>query len=98
VAVPLAFQSRAVAHGITAQNRAAAATRTWLAGSGYHYVSAQMQEGTVDIVVTGTGALPPQQPLQDGLAGQLFGLKVHVDALPSQTVDFETAAAAAGGN
>jgi uncharacterized hydrophobic protein (TIGR00271 family) len=91
VAVPLAFQSRAVAQNITAESRAADATKTWLTGTKYRYVSAAVREGAVNIVITGHGDLPPQQSLQDSLAGQLFGLKVHVDALPSQEVEFETA-------
>jgi uncharacterized hydrophobic protein (TIGR00271 family) len=92
IAVPLGLTTRQVAQATTAESRAAAATETWLQGSGYRYVSAQVNEQTVNIVVTGNGPLPAEQELQNSLQGQLYGMSVQVHAVPSETLDFQTTA------
>lgn len=90
VAIPLGFQSRAVARSMSAESRAADATRAWVAGTQYEYRSARASQDMMTITVVGTGALPPQQTLRDSLAGRLDGMTVHVDAVPAQTMEFET--------
>ncbi len=92
VAVPLGLTSREVAQNNTAESRAAEATEAWVAGTEYQYVSAQVREQVVYIVVTGKGVLPPEQTLQDDLAGQLYGMPVQVHAIPSDNFEFQTAA------
>jgi uncharacterized hydrophobic protein (TIGR00271 family) len=92
IAIPLGLTGRGVAEASLAENRAAQATKAWVAGTGYKYVSAQTGDQTVNIVITGTGDLPPEQSLQESLAGQVYGMKVQVHAVPSQSLEFETAA------
>jgi uncharacterized hydrophobic protein (TIGR00271 family) len=92
IAVPLGLTSREVAQASIAESRAAAATEAWLQGSGYHYVSAQVTEQGMSIIVTGNGALPSEQTLQDSLAGELYGMPVQVHALVSDSLEFQTAA------
>jgi uncharacterized hydrophobic protein (TIGR00271 family) len=92
IAIPLGLTGRGVAEATIAENRAAQATKAWIAGTGYKYVSTQVGNQTVNILITGSGDLPPQQSLEQSLAGQLFGKKVQVNALPSQSLEFETTA------
>ena len=63
IAVPLAINGRGVATDITAESRAAEATRDWVEGTGYTYVSAQAGDGVVNVVIKGQGDLPPPGPL-----------------------------------
>ena len=92
IAIPLGLTGRGVAEASLAENRAAQATKAWIAGTGYKYVSAQVGDQTVNIVITGSGDLPSQQSLEQSLAGQLYGMKVQVHAVPSQNLEFETTA------
>jgi uncharacterized hydrophobic protein (TIGR00271 family) len=91
IAIPLTITSRQVTQDNLAASRAAEATKTWVEGTDYRYVSVDVRESTVNIVITGNGSLPPQQVLEDSLAGQLYGMDVQVHAVPSQTLDFATA-------
>ncbi len=92
IAIPLGLTGRGVAEASLAENRAAQATRAWIAGTNYKYVSTQVGDKTVNIVITGSGDLPSQQSLEQSLAGQLYGMKVQVHAVPSQNLEFETTA------
>jgi uncharacterized hydrophobic protein (TIGR00271 family) len=92
VAIPLGLTGKQVAESNLAESRAAQATKAWVAGSGYRYVSAQVGEQAVNIVITGSGTLPSQQALEQSLAGQLYGMTVEVHAVPSQSLEFQSAA------
>lgn len=91
IAVPLALTSRGVARDTTAENRASVATKAWLEGTDYRYVSATANDRVVTIIITGQGDLPPQQELKDSLAGRLYGMTVKLNAVPSERLEFETA-------
>ena len=91
IAVPLGISSRSLARDVTAENRVAEATKTWLEGSDYRYVSATTRDRVVSVVITGQGELPPQQDLEDSLNGQIYGMTVKLDTVPSQHLEFDTA-------
>jgi uncharacterized hydrophobic protein (TIGR00271 family) len=93
IAVPLYFTGQGVFRSSLAESRSATAVKAWLDGTGYKYVSADTRENTVYVIITGKGALPPQQTLQDSLQGQLYGKTVQVNAVPSDSLEFETGAA-----
>ena len=90
VAVPLGYSSLQVFESHTAEQRAADATSAWLADTGYRLVSAKAQDDRVDVVVAGSGELPASDILASSLKGSLYGLAVHVEALPSTAIDFRT--------
>lgn len=72
VASPLATTSYGVYKDNVAQDRAASATKQWLQGSGYRYVSAQVQQNaTLRVVATGGGTLPGKDVLRALLAGHV---------------------------
>jgi uncharacterized hydrophobic protein (TIGR00271 family) len=91
IAVPLGISSRSLARDVTAENRVAEATKTWLEGSDYRYVSATTRDGVVSVVITGQGELPPQQDLEDSLNGQIYGMTVKLNTVPSENLEFDTA-------
>jgi uncharacterized hydrophobic protein (TIGR00271 family) len=90
IAVPLTLTTREAAQTNTAESHAEAATKAWVTGTGYQYVSAQVKQGVMYIVVTGTGALPQEQTLQASLDGQLYGMPVQVHSIPSESFEFQT--------
>jgi uncharacterized hydrophobic protein (TIGR00271 family) len=91
IALPLGLTSRGVARDTTAENRVAEATKTWLEGSDYRYVSATARDQVVSVVITGQGQMPPQQELEDSLNGRIYGMTVKLDTVPSERVEFDTA-------
>jgi uncharacterized membrane protein len=90
IAAPLAYSSAKVIISNNAENRTAEATKVWLAGSGYRFVSVSSDDGRVSVLVRGSGKLPAQDALATALRGQLYGRAVHVDAVPSIMLDFAT--------
>ena len=90
VAVPLSLQSVQISREHASEGRAAEAVKAWLAGTDYKYVSATVEEGAVSIVVVGRGDLPDSEDLRAELTGRLHGLEVRLEALPSQSLGFDT--------
>lgn len=90
ISAPLGYSSLRVYRNHAAEERVADATTSWLKGSNYRLVSATMDDDRVDVIVAGAGALPKQATLVDGLRGELFGLGVRVEAIPSVVIDFQT--------
>jgi uncharacterized membrane protein len=90
IAIPLGISSRGVARDTAAENHVAEATKTWLEGSGYRYVSATARDRVVSVVITGQGELPPMQQLESSLDGQIYGMAVRLDTVPSERVEFDT--------
>ena len=90
VATPLAITSNQIFRDNVAESRTSEATRSWIEDSGYRYVSTVAKEGVVTVVVIGEGALPPEEDLREELRGRLYGMKVRVEALPSQSFEFQT--------
>ncbi len=90
IATPLGLTSVQIAHDNLAESRAAQATKVWIDGTDYRYVSAEAKEGTMRIVVVGSGALPAEEALRDSLAGRLYGMDVQMEILPSESLEFDT--------
>ena len=90
VATPLGITSAQVSRDNAAESRAAQATRAWIEGTEYRFVSAQARDGIVGIVVVGKGSLPPEESLRQSLAGQLYGKEVEMEILPSESLKFDT--------
>jgi uncharacterized hydrophobic protein (TIGR00271 family) len=90
ISLPLAATTYQVYQSASAEGAVAGAVNTWIEGSGYRYVSTSADGQTVDAVIVGEGPLPPEQDLKDLVGDRVFGMGVHVEALPSQTVDFST--------
>ncbi len=90
IAAPLTVTSVQIARENLAESRAAQATRAWVEGTEYSYVSVQAKDGTVRIVIVGQGELPSQESLQDSLTGRLYGMEVKMQILPSNNLDFDT--------
>jgi hypothetical protein len=91
IALPLGYTSFTTIRGSLAETRVASATEGWLEGSEYRFVSATADDQQVEVVIIGSGELPPQRALVESLQGQILGLAVQVEVLPSTTIEFETA-------
>ncbi len=89
IAVPLGFQSFKVWLYSSSEAAAADATKQWVKGSGYEFVSAKAGE-SLDIVIVGSGRLPAQDDLKAALDGKVYGLQVRVEVLGSQRLEFGT--------
>ena len=90
VATPLGITSAQISRDNAAESRAAQATRAWIEDTEYRFVSAQAKDGIVGIVVVGRGTLPPEESLRQSLAGQLYGMEVEMEILPSESLEFDT--------
>jgi uncharacterized hydrophobic protein (TIGR00271 family) len=90
IATPLAITSNQIYRDNAAESRAADATKAWIEDSEYRYVSVTAKDEVVTVVVVGEGALPPEEELRGQLMGRLYDMKVRVEALPSQSFEFET--------
>jgi hypothetical protein len=92
ILVPLGVQSFTTWLDRSAAGVATAATETWLQGSGYSLVSVKVDDAhsAVDVVIAGSGTIPPQADLQKALAGKVFGLEVLVDVVPTTRFQFTT--------
>jgi uncharacterized hydrophobic protein (TIGR00271 family) len=90
IMVPLGLSSLKVITSNNAEERAAEATKTWLQDSDFRFISATAAEQRVDVVVAGSGELPPEENLVSSLKGKLYGLAVHVEAIPSTSIEFAT--------
>ena len=90
IATPLAITSNQIYRDNAAESRAADATKAWIEDSEYRYVSVTAKDEVVTVVVVGEGALPPEEELRGELRGRLYDMKVRVEALPSQSFEFET--------
>jgi uncharacterized membrane protein len=90
IATPLGINTSRIYQDSVAESRAAEATKAWIENSEYTYVSVAAKDEVVTIVVVGEGALPPEEQLRADLTGQLYGKRVRVEALPSQSFEFET--------
>jgi uncharacterized membrane protein len=90
IVVPLGFTSLSTITRNLAETRAADATKAWVEGSGYRFVSATADGEVVGVVITGSGELPAKDEIESALQGNLLGLGVRIEALPSTTVEFAT--------
>jgi uncharacterized hydrophobic protein (TIGR00271 family) len=90
VIVPLAATSYGTIRGSFTEQRAADATKAWLAGSDYRLVSVSAGIDLVRVVVAGEGDLPPEEDLQNALRGSLSELPVVLEVVPQTLVRFET--------
>ncbi len=90
IAAPLGYTSFQVLSSHAAEQRVADATTAWLEGSDYRLVSATTDDEQVDVVVAGSGDLPSEATLASALKGEVFGLAVRVEAIPSTSIEFTT--------
>jgi Domain of unknown function (DUF389) len=92
ILMPLGLESYGTWIDRTAAGTAAAATETWLQGSGYSVVSVTVDDAhsAVDVVIAGLGTIPPEADLQKALAGKVFGLDVRVEAVPTTRFQLTT--------
>jgi hypothetical protein len=88
IAVPLGITGRSISRENGAESVAAQATRDWVQGTGYQFVSATSTGQKVTIVVAGQGPLPPQQQLRDLVSGKLSGMPVEAEIVPTRTLNF----------
>jgi hypothetical protein len=72
------------------ESRVTEVTKSWTAGTGYRLMSVTASDEKVSVVVTGTGAVPPQEGLEAQLDGQIYGMRVRVTAIPAQILEFAT--------
>jgi uncharacterized hydrophobic protein (TIGR00271 family) len=91
IALPLGVTSARVLIRSAAEQRVTEATKAWIDGSDYRFVStAPSDDGGIDVVVAGSGDLPSEDELASTLKGQVYGLAVHVAVLPSTSIDLKT--------
>lgn len=64
----------------------------WLDGSGYKLISvdAETVDGTVNLLLLGSGDLPPLKKLEETTSGFLFGRTIRVKVIESQTLYVDT--------
>ena len=90
IILPLTAASRTVIQESLIEQRAAGATKDWLAGSDYRLVSVTAGIESVRVIVAGSGELPSEVKLQDALRGKLLGLPVALEVVPLNRLGFET--------
>lgn len=93
ILIPLSVTSYTTIRGSLTEQRAALATRAWLAGSDYRLLSVNAGMDSVLVIVAGEGNLPPETDLQDALRGGLNELPVVLEVVPQTRIRFETALA-----
>jgi len=88
ILVPLGVQS----YTVWVERTATAATEAWLEGSGYALVSVEVDSANsaLDIVISGSGTIPPTAELEKALSGKVFGLDVLLQAVPSERFELTT--------
>ena len=90
VVAPLGLTSLEIFRDNAAEANVADETKAWLTGTDYRFVSASATNVRVNVVVAGSGRLPGESSLVSSLQGKTFGLPVHVEAIPSTAIDFQT--------
>jgi uncharacterized hydrophobic protein (TIGR00271 family) len=92
IMAPLAVASFRVLATHAVEQRVGEKADSWLEASEYRIVSttAVLDDGRVDLVVAGSGELPAQSVLETSLEGQIGGLGVRIEAIPSTVIEFDT--------
>jgi uncharacterized hydrophobic protein (TIGR00271 family) len=92
ILAPLGVQSHTTWLDRTATGITADATETWLEGSGYSLVSVKVDDAksALDVVISGSGTIPPVAELEKALSGRVFGLDVLLQAVPTEKLQFTT--------
>jgi len=81
IILPLAATSAQTVIVTLVESRTADAAKTWVHGSGYRFVSATEEDGSVRLVIAGQGDTPPQTQLQDSLNGRIFGQAIVLEVV-----------------
>jgi len=89
ILIPLGATSYTVITNSLAEQRAADATKTWLSGSDYRFVSAKAGDEML-VVVAGSGGLPARAALKESLQGKLYGMPVTLEVVPQTREHFPT--------
>ena len=90
ITVPLGITSFTVLVQHSVETRTSEATRAWLAGSDYRFVSAKAGDASVEVVVAGSGELPHEDDLLTRLKGRIFGWAVQLEVLPFRLIELKT--------
>ncbi len=90
IMVPLAYTSLKTYAKQNAEQAGSSAATTWLTGSSFELVSSTADAERLVIVISGSGTLPDQATLEGALMGKTYGLPVRVEALASNSFEFET--------
>lgn len=92
IAFPLGLQSLLAYARNSSVTNVTEATKEWLAGSEYALVSADLDEtlAGIDVVVKGSGELPPTSALSEALTGKAFGLDVVLEVIPAERTRIST--------
>ncbi len=92
IAFPLGVQSLLAYARNTSVANVTEVTKAWLAGSEYTLVSVDLDQtqAGVDVVIKGSGELPPQSDLSEALTGQAFGLDVILEVIPAERTRLNT--------
>lgn len=92
ISAPLGVRSFITWVEHTATGTVSDAAETWLEGSGYSLVSVRVDEtvSAVNVVVSGSGMIPPAVDLEAALAGEVFGMDVIVEVLPTEQIVVKT--------
>lgn len=91
ISVPLGVQTLEVWATHSVETAATRATEDWIDGTGYTFVSARSRDGIVDIVIAGSGPVPPADELAAAVRDRVFGMEVRVEAVQTERFQFGTA-------
>jgi hypothetical protein len=92
VAFPLGVQSLLAYVRGASVTTVSQVTSRWLTGYGYTLVSAEIDPtlGGIDVVIQGTGELPPTSALSEALTEKAFGLDVVLEVIPAERTRIST--------
>lgn len=95
ILIPLSITSHRLIVAGKISTRTASLAREWLQNSGYRLltVDAETADGSVNLLVAGSGALPPIHQLNSSASPLLFGRRLTVKVLDSRTISLGSTAA-----
>jgi uncharacterized hydrophobic protein (TIGR00271 family) len=95
ILIPLSITSHRLIVAGKIATRTASLAREWLQNSGYRLLSvdAETADGSVNLLVAGSGALPPIHQLNSSAGPLLFGRRITVKVLDSRIIAIDSTAA-----
>jgi uncharacterized hydrophobic protein (TIGR00271 family) len=92
ISIPLAFTSHRLIMASKVALRTNVLAREWLGGSGYRLLSvdAETADGSVNVLVAGSGALPPLSQLEAQALPLLFGQRLEVKVINTESFTVDT--------
>jgi uncharacterized hydrophobic protein (TIGR00271 family) len=88
ILIPLSITSQRLIEAGKVAVRSAALAEEWLQGSGYTVLSvdAETADGSVNLMISGHGELPPLSVIEERARAQLLGRSVHLQVINSRTL------------